>query len=124
MRYTQSAEPLAIGRTSIAVDTGFGDNKKTHFFNISVFGKTAEMMERYVKKGTKIAVECEAKQDEYKDRNGNDVKTVSFIVRNFEFMERRNASQTAENDSVAEHSSHAAEGFYPTTDGDDDDLPF
>lgn len=124
MRYTQSAEPLAIGRTSIAVDTGFGDNKKTHFFNISAFGKTAEMMERYVKKGTKIAVECEAKQDEYKDRNGNDVKTVSFIVRNFEFMERRSASQTTENDSVVEHSSHATEGFYPTTDGDDDDLPF
>lgn len=115
---------MAIGRTAIAVDAGFGDNKKTSFFNISAFGKTAEMMERFVKKGTKIAVECEAKQDEYKDRNGNDVRTVSFIVRNFEFMERKGSSQTTESNSVAEHSPQATEGFYPTVDGDDDDLPF
>ena len=49
LRYTQSANPLAVGRTSIAVERGYGDKKKTSFFNISAFGETAETMGQFVK---------------------------------------------------------------------------
>ena len=57
LRYTQSANPLAVGRTSIAVESGYGDKKKTRFFNISAFGEKAETMGQFVKKGTKIILE-------------------------------------------------------------------
>ena len=80
---------IAIGRFSVAIDSGYGDKKKTNFFNMTAFGKTAESLEKYVKKGTKIALECEANQNQYEDKNGNKVNSVDFIVRNFEFCESK-----------------------------------
>lgn len=123
MRYTQAAEPLAVGRTSIAVDAGYGESKKTHFFNISAFGKQAETMEKFVKKGTKIILECEAVQNNYKDRNGNAVQTVSFVVRNFEFAENKHSKSESESSKPSDAQSQ--EGFYPMSDDiGDDDVPF
>lgn len=81
-------------------------------------------MEKFVKKGTKIAVECEAKQDEYKDRNGNDVRTISFTVKSFEFMESKGPVKADAGANNTDHAAPATEGFYPTVDIDDADLPF
>nr|DAL59180.1 MAG TPA_asm: Single strand binding protein [Caudoviricetes sp.] len=125
LRYTQSANPLAVGRTSIAVESGYGDKKKTSFFNISAFGKTAETMDKFVKKGTKIILECEAVQNEYTDREGKKQNRVSFIVKSFEFAESKVASSSAGQTSDAPKSQSNADGFYPIDNTiEDDDLPF
>ena len=125
LRYTQSANPLAVGITSIAVESGYGDKKKTSFFNISAFGKTAETMDKFVKKGTKIILECEAAQNEYTDREGKKQNTVSFIVKSFEFAESKAASNNAGQTSDAPKSQSNADGFYPIDNTiEDDDLPF
>lgn len=123
--YTQSANPLAVGRTSVAVESGYGDKKKTSFFNISAFGKTAETMDKFVKKGTKIILECEAVQNEYTDRAGKKQNTVSFNVKSFEFAESKVASSSAGQTSDAPKSQSNADGFYPIDNTiEDDDLPF
>lgn len=125
LRYTQSANPLAVGRTSIAVESGYGDKKKTSFFNISAFGKTAETMDKFVKKGTKIILECEAAQNEYTDREGKKQNTVSFIVKSFEFAESKVASSSAGQANDAPKSQSNTDGFYPIDNTiEDDDLPF
>nr|DAN92460.1 MAG TPA: Single strand binding protein [Caudoviricetes sp.] len=125
LRYTQSANPLAVGRTSVAVESGYGDKKKTSFFNISAFGKTAETMDKFVKKGTKIILECEAVQNEYTDRAGKKQNTVSFNVKSFEFAESKVASSSAGQTSDAPKSQSNADGFYPIDNTiEDDDLPF
>lgn len=116
VRYSQGGNPMAIGRFSIAVDTGYGDKKKTNFFNCTIFGKQAEAFEKYVKKGTKVLLECEANQEQYKDKNGNDVNTVSFIVRNFEFAESKSAA--------GQQASSSSDGFMSVPDGLEDELPF
>ena len=54
MRYSQGENSMAIGRFSIAIDSGYGDKKKTNFFNCTIFGKQAEAFEKYVPKGTKF----------------------------------------------------------------------
>lgn len=125
LRYTQSANPLAVGRTSIAVESGYGDKKKTSFFNISAFGKTAETMDKFVKKGTKVILECEATQNEYTDREGKKQNTVSFIVKSFEFAESKAASNNAGQANDASKPKSNADGFYPIDNTiEDDDLPF
>lgn len=125
LRYTQSANPLAVGRTSVAVESGYGDKKKTSFFNISAFGKTAETMDKFVKKGTKVILECEAAQNEYTDREGKKQNTVSFIVKSFEFAESKAASSSAGQTSDAPKPKSNADGFYPIDNTiEDDDLPF
>ena len=120
MRYSQGENSMAIGRFSIAIDSGYGDKKKTNFFNCTIFGKQAEAFEKYVPKGTKVLLECEANLNQYTDKNRNKVNSTDFIVKSFEFCESKSQSnsqpQTAQNNS---------DGFMSIPDGlDDTGLPF
>ena len=117
IRYTQSNK--AVGRFSIAVDTGYGDNKKTGFFNCTAWDKTAETLEKYAPKGTKLLLECEAIQNQYEDKNRNKVSAVEFVVKNFEFCEGK--KETQENAPAAPADQ---DGFMNIPDGIDSELPF
>ena len=83
-------------------------------------------MGQFVKKGTKIAVECEAKEDEYTNREGNKVRQVSFLVKSFEFMEKKSANgNTQQQVGKNEMPQDNGNGFYPVNERfSDDDLPF
>ena len=82
-------------------------------------------MDKFVKKGTKIILECEAAQNEYTDREGKKQNTVSFIVKSFEFAESKAASSSAGQTSDAPKSQSNTDGFYPIDNTiEDDDLPF
>lgn len=123
IRYIQNGNQTAVGRFSLAVETGYKDKKRTDFFNMTVWGKQAETMEKYVPKGTKIIVECEARQNNYTDRNGNKVNTVDFTVLNFEFCESKNASQSERPRAVPQASVDEG-GWMNIPEGIDSDLPF
>lgn len=118
IRYTQNN--TAVGRSAIAVDTGYGDNKKTNFFNVTAWGKTAESLEKYAPKGTKLLFECQAVQNQYTDKNDNKVNTVEFHILNFEFAESKSSSQQSEtnNQKAADNS------FIEIPEGMDSELPF
>ena len=129
MRYSQGENSMAIGRFSIAIDSGYGDKKKTNFFNCTIFGKQAEAFERYVPKGTKVLLECEANQNQYTDKNGNKVNSVDFIVKSFEFCESKSTSQNANNQMRASPSNSpeymsSGDGFMNIPVGIDEELPF
>ena len=119
LRYTN--ENLAIGKFSIAVDTGYGDKKKTNFFNCTVFGKQAETMQKYVTKGNKILLECEALQNTYTDKNGNNVNTVDFKVLSFEFCESVKNDGNATQNNTPQFN---ADGFMNIPTGLEEELPF
>lgn len=122
LRYTQ-VNNTAIAKFSIATDSGYGENKKTNFFNMTAWGKTAETLERYAPKGTKLILECQAVQNQYTDKNGNKVNTVDFTVLNFEFAESKNASQQ-NTQSRPEPMPSTGDGFMNIPDGIDEELPF
>lgn len=119
LRYSQGEKAMAIGRFSVAIDSGYGENKKTSFFNMTAFGKTAETLEKYVKKGTKVALECEAVQNRYTDKSGNNVSAVDFIVKSFEFCESKAADNGA---SYTPPKSN--DGFMDIPTSLEDELPF
>lgn len=118
VRYTQSNK--AVGRFSIAVDTGYGDNKKTNFFDCIAWEKTAESLEKYAPKGTKLLLECEASQNQYTDKDGKKVSKVEFIIKNFWFCEGK--KETQENAPSAP--SIPEDKFISIPDDVDMDLPF
>lgn len=122
LRYTQ-ANNTAIAKFSIATDSGYGDNRKTNFFNMTAWGKTAEALEKYAPKGTKLILECQAVQNQYTDKNGNKVNTVDFTVLNFEFCESKNASQQSESRPQPMPQTDS-DGFMAIPDGIDEELPF
>ena len=96
--------------------------KTTSFFNMTAFGKTAELLEKHTNKGAKIIVECQANQNQYTDKNGNKVNNVDFIVSNFEFCESRN-SQQAQNTTKPAPAPNGDMDFMKI-DTDMDSLPF
>jgi single-strand DNA-binding protein len=54
VKYTQSG--TAVATFSIAVNDGYGDNQKTYYPNIVVWGKTAETVGKNLTKGSKVGV--------------------------------------------------------------------
>ena len=120
IHYTR-ANNTAVAKFSIAVDSGYGNNKKTNFFNMTAWGKTAEALEKYARKGTKLILECQAVQNQYTNKDGNNVNTVDFTVINFEFAESKTAQQDNQPNPMPMTDS---DGFINIPNGIDEELPF
>lgn len=90
---------------------------------MTAWGKTAETLGKYAPKGTKLVLECQAVQNQYTDKNGNNINTVDFTVLNFEFAESKNVSQQNKQNRP-EPISPSCDGFMNIPDGIDSDLPF
>ena len=77
---------------SVAVDAGYGEYKRTGFFEFISFGKTAAAIARNFGKGKKIWItNSEATIDEYTDKNGEKHKRVVFTCLSWEFGETKKA---------------------------------
>lgn len=54
LRYTSEGKPV-LGFT-VVTDVGFGDNRHGVYVNCSLWGKRAESLDPYIKKGTQVTV--------------------------------------------------------------------
>ena len=45
-----------VGRFTLAVNEGYGENKKATFIPVTIFNKTVENLEEYLIKGTKVNI--------------------------------------------------------------------
>ena len=120
----------AIARYSLAVDRRFKREGESNvdFFDCVAFGKTAEVIEKYLKKGTKIMVEGEMHNNDYTNKDGVKIHAMQVICSSFEFCESKpaNESPTSETAPTANQASQpaSADGFVNIPDGLDDELPF
>lgn len=80
---------------SIACDRKYGE-KKTDFFQIKAFGKLAESMDKYLRKGSRILVEGDLQTDEYVDKTGNKKQSVSIVVSAWEFADSKTGESKEE----------------------------
>jgi single-strand DNA-binding protein len=83
IRYTQGGDPIA--NFSIATNEAWTDKagqkqEHTEWHNIEVFGKTAQVVRDYVSKGRQVYVEGTLRTNEYKDKDGNQKKSVRVRV--------------------------------------------
>ena len=133
VRYSQGESPMAIARYTLAVDRRFnrnGDDNTADFINCVSFGKTAEIAERYFRKGTKIAISGRIQTGSYTNKDGVKVYTTDVVVEEQEFAESKNSnggssdnySAPANNFSAAPMA--AGDGFMNIPDGIDEELPF
>lgn len=128
IRYSQGANATAFAHFSIAVDRRFKREGEpdADFFNCTCFGKQAEFVERYLKKGIKILLSGRVQNNNYPGKDGQMVYSVRIMVDEIEFAESKNASVNAGNNSNsgAAPLSGAADGFMNIPDGIDEELPF
>ena len=119
IRYTQSEQPMTIARFNLAVDRRFKKEgeQSADFISCVAFGKTAEFIEKYVFKGTKIAVEGRIQTGSYTNKDGNKVYTTDVVVEQVEFAGSKTDSESAAKESNDDFMNVADEL-------DDEGLPF
>ena len=137
VRYSQGANQTAVARFSIAVDRRFKREGEpdADFFNCTAFGKQAEFIERYLRKGVKVVVCGRIQNDNYTNKEGQMVYSVHVMVDEIEFAESKNASANNGDGGYngggymgggnnAPAPSGAGDGFMNIPDGIDEELPF
>lgn len=118
VRYLDRGDSLCVARYTLAVDRK-GKEREADFIRCVVFGKGAEFAEKYLMKGTKIAVTGRIQTGSYTDRDGRKVYTTDVIVEEQEFAESKKAA--GEPKPMPEDE----DGFMQIPDGvDDEGLPF
>lgn len=85
LKYTTSNDPVAVGRFTIAVNDGYGDKQKTSYINIVCFGRIAENCDRYLGKGSKVAVVGSIETGSY-EKDGRKVYTTDVKASSIEFL--------------------------------------
>lgn len=86
LRTTQSGEKVLSFR--VANDIGFGDRKTTQWVDCSYWGKRAEAVSSYVRKGDKITVSGEVKLEEFQRRDGTPGSKLAVRVNDLDLASR------------------------------------
>jgi single-strand DNA-binding protein len=74
------------------------DREETCFIDCTAFGKQAEVLQQYVKKGRPLFVEGRLKYDQWDDKNGGGKRSkISVVVENFQFLGSRDADHDGAN---------------------------
>lgn len=113
-----------VANFTLATTERFKDKEETEWHNVAVWGKQAEIVERYVKKGSQIYIEGRIKTEKYTDKEGNDRYMVRIISSALQLLGKK------ENDAPAPAPAPAAPARPRTTplpvagDPEGDDLPF
>ena len=116
LRYTNSGTPVCS--FTLAVDSGFGENKRTDFINIVVWNKQGESCSQYLSKGKLAAVEGRLQIRNYDDRDGNKRYVTEVVADSVRFLSPKNEGGAALGGGFGD----APMDFsIPST---DDDLPF
>lgn len=56
------------------------------YFEVAIFGKTAENLKPYLLKGKQICVDGHLKQDRWKDQQGNNKSKISIVAENVQLL--------------------------------------
>lgn len=124
VRYTQSGEPMAIARYTLAVNKRFKKQGEADadFIPCVAFGKQGEFAEKYLAKGRQVAVVGRIQVRNWEDNEGKKRVTTEVVVEEHYFAESK-SDKTDKPQSKKQDSD--AEGFYPIDDSvEDEDLPF
>jgi single-strand DNA-binding protein len=96
LKYTQSG--VAIGSFGIAVNKKVKNQQgsyddKAMFFDVTAFGKTAENINAYFRKGSKIGITGELNFEQWQGQDGSKHSKVSVICNQFDFIDKKEGGQ-------------------------------
>lgn len=111
-RITNDLEIRVVGNDlkvltfSIACNRRMREKEEVSFFEVTSWGRQAEVIATYFKKGHRIGISGRLKQDRFEDKDGNKRSKVSIVLVDFTFIEQRS-------DNVA---GGGAQGYAPRVD--------
>lgn len=126
VRYSQETSQTAVARFSVAVDRRLKREGEpgADFFNCTSFGKQAEFVERYLRKGTKVVLSGRIQNDNYTNKDGQTVYSVRIMVDEIEFAESKKNGTGSDSGQVQDSASTDESGFMNIPDDIDGELPF
>lgn len=100
---TNDLEVKAAGQSQV-LKFGLGvrgnfKKDETNFIQIEAWGKSAELIEQYCQKGSKLLVIGELKQDRFEDKEGNKREKIKVNVDRFEFLDGKQSNQQSKQDN-------------------------
>lgn len=135
----KNAGQTVVTRFNLAVKNPFKKDE-TDFIPVEAWGKTAELLNQYCKKGSKIGVEGSIKIDKWQDDNGNNRTFTKVNANRIEFLDTKNSGQQSNNNqssykpAYGNNQPQQTRGTRPVEDNpfenggpvdvNDDDLPF
>lgn len=96
IRYTQGENQMCIARYTLAVDRrGKQQNsdQTADFISCVAFGRSGEFAEKYLAKGTKIAVVGRLQTGSYTNKDGQTVYTTDVVIEEQYFAESKQQAQ-------------------------------
>lgn len=123
VRYSQGENATAIARYRLAVDRRYKreGEQTADFISCVAFGKNGEFVEKYLHKGTKIAISGRIQTVSYTNKDGQKIYTTDVVVEEHEFCESKSAGSAT---GASPYSQADENGFMNIPDGIDEELPF
>lgn len=93
VRYSQGADNMAVAKLTLAVNRrgkkqeNDAEQQTADFISCVCFSKLAEVAEKYLKQGVKIAIVGRLITDSYTNKEGQKVYTTEVAVDDIEFLE-------------------------------------
>lgn len=109
---------------TVAVDDGWGERKRTLWFDCSLFGKRGEPLEQYMPKGTAVAVSGDLSTREYEGKTYLTVRVNEVTLQGGKQDGERRESRPARQEQGMYDRDDPRTGIGSYADDLDDNLPF
>ena len=124
MKYTSAG--MAIASCAVAVNTSRKDAQgnwtdEANFFDVTIFGKTAETLKPYLIKGKQIAVTGHLKQDRW-EKDGQKFSKVSIVADAVELLGDKKSGEPAPQSTYAQQYQQQQQA--PAQQEFPEDIPF
>lgn len=125
VRYSQGAESTTVARYTLAVERRHRANNEASadFISCIAFNRAADFAEKYLKKGTKIAITGRIQTGSYTNKDGVRVYTTDVIIEEQEFAESKRDDDTNGSSPKGPYPT-GADGLINIPDSIDEELPF
>lgn len=141
-RYSKGETSMAITRFGLAVNRRFVRNGEAEadFFNLVSFGKNAEFIDKYFRKGMLVSIVGRVQNNNWEDKNGVKRYDIDIVVEEQFFAESKSSfenrgssghnfpSHDNNNDTTSSNDTNQSDdddGFSSLSENlNDEDLPF
>jgi single-strand DNA-binding protein len=121
LRYTPAGK--AVTELNLAVDDGWGENKKTVWLGVTVWGATAELAAKALSKGSRVGITGRLSQEEWEGKDGKKQRKTKVTCQDMHLLEPKRDNQPAP--QPTRHEAAKANAYQPQPQADDDeDIPF
>lgn len=125
LRYTQNN--TAVCQIGLAInrkwkDASGADKEEVVFIDCEAWGRTAEVLNQYVRKGDPIFIEGRLKLDQWQDKEGNNRSKLKVVVEGMQFLKGKSDGQQQR--QADRQSATSATNTGPHVPIGDDDIPF